>query len=265
MEMKSLNIKRGYHKVMNYANRNSANILTGFGILGVATTAILTAKETPKALQILEEREEYKREHYNEGLTLVEKVMVVTPVYFPAILMGAATMSCIYGANHINKKQQAVLTSAYSYLNSCYDDYRNKVKELYGDDADKKVKNEIAKDTYEKEHLEDENEHMNLYFDEYSNRYFNMNPDNLPAILYDINKSYNFTGEMSLNNVYEFLGLEPTAFGETVGWAAYKDWECNGFSWIDIHFDPMEFPDNLACGVLSFNIEPSTDFKEWTW
>ena len=36
---------------------NSASILTGLGVVGVIGTAVVTAKLTPKALDILEERE----------------------------------------------------------------------------------------------------------------------------------------------------------------------------------------------------------------
>lgn len=264
--MKSLDLKKTGYKVSKYISKNSSNILTGLGIAGVATTAILAAKETPKALHVLNEREEYKLENYNEPLTKLEKILVVTPVYFPAILMGATTMSCIYGANYYNKKQQAVITGAYSYLNSCYSDYRNKVNELYGEDADGKVKMEIAKDIYLKQQSqEEEDEKLQLYFDEFSGRYFRMDPNRLPHILYEINKMYNFTGELTLNNVYEYLELEPTDFGATVGWAATKDWECNGFSWIDITTEPMEFPDNLCCRYIKFNIDPSDDYDQWTW
>ena len=42
---------------------------------------------------------------------------------------------CIFGANVLNKKWQASIASAYALLDSLYKDYKNKVKELYGDDA----------------------------------------------------------------------------------------------------------------------------------
>lgn len=263
--MKHINLTKGFYKATKYINTNSANILTGLGIAGVATTAIMGIKSTPKALRILDEKEEYKLEVYNEPLTTFEKLLSVTPVYFPTILMGAATMSCIYGANHINKQQQAILTGAYSYLNTCYNDYKNKVKELYGEDADSKVKQEIAKDEYIKRYSDKSTPTKNLYYDEYSQRYFEMEPDKLTESLYEINKMYNLTGEMKLNDVYEYLDLEPTDYGETVGWAATKDWECNGFSWIDIHPEPIDMPDNLECYALKFNVGPSDDYIQWTW
>ena len=40
---------------------NSASILTGLGVVGVIGTAVVTAKLTPKALDILEEREKFDR------------------------------------------------------------------------------------------------------------------------------------------------------------------------------------------------------------
>lgn len=264
--MNNLQLKKGLGRLGKYVNRNSANILTGFGLAGVVTTAVMGIKATPKALRILDEKQEYKIENYNEPLTTFEKALVLTPVYLPTILMGAATMSCIYGANHINKKQQAILSGAYTYLNSCYNDYRNKVKELYGEDADDNVKNAIAQDKYmEKYYKDKERPDKKLCYDEYSGRYFYLNVNELPQTLYNLNKLYNFTGELTLNDVYEYFDLEKTDLGGVLGWAATKDWECAGFSWIDIQLKPIEMPDNLDCYGIEFNIEPSEDYVQWTW
>ena len=40
-------------KVKNFCVENSASILTGLGVVGVASTAILAAKATPKAIALL--------------------------------------------------------------------------------------------------------------------------------------------------------------------------------------------------------------------
>lgn len=257
-----MNLKYNYYKLTHLISNNSSNILTGVAMFGVVGTAVLTAKCTPKALKLIEEKETYKNDNYNENLTFFEKTIAATPAYFPAILMGATTISCIYGSNYINKKHQAALSGAYMYLNQCYNEYKSKVKEIYGVDADDNIKKSIMIDKYEEQSEEVLEE--DLYYDDISNRYFNLDKSKLQDILYNINKLYNFTGELTLNNVYEFLGLEPTEYGDIVGWSAIKDWEVNGFSWIDIMFNPLEFPDNFACGVLTFNIDPSSDFRDWT-
>ena len=93
--------------------RNASTILTSLGAAGVLATAIITAKETPKALSLLEEAKEKK----GEKLTKWEKVKIAGPTYIPAIATGAATVACIFGSNVISKRQQAPLRAP--SLQSC--------------------------------------------------------------------------------------------------------------------------------------------------
>ena len=86
------------NKVKNFCSNNSVNILTGLGVIGVASTAVLAAKATPKALYLLEQKEEFKQAEYGYSLTKTEKVLAVAPAYIPAVLTGLATVTCILGA-----------------------------------------------------------------------------------------------------------------------------------------------------------------------
>lgn len=146
-------------------NSSSAStILTCLGAVGVIGTAIFTAKAAPKASLLLQEAEKEK----GEKLTNIEKVKVAGPVYIPSIVIGASTIICILGSNILNKRYQASLASAYALLDSSYREYKNKVKELYGEDADERVIAEIAKDK-SKEIPEGEI----LFYDHNSLQYFN--------------------------------------------------------------------------------------------
>ena len=49
-------------KLAQLCKENGASILSGLGVVGVVGTAVLAAKATPKALDILEEKAEYKKE-----------------------------------------------------------------------------------------------------------------------------------------------------------------------------------------------------------
>ena len=60
----------------------------------------------------------------------------MAPAYIPAVLTGLATISCIVGMNRVSYTKQASLMSAYAYLNNSYEEYRRKVKEVFGEDAD---------------------------------------------------------------------------------------------------------------------------------
>lgn len=241
---------------------NSTNILTGLGVLGVVSTAVLAAKATPKALDILAEKEEYKQEEYGESLTLFEKAISVAPAYMPAVLMGTATVACILGANHINQVKQANLMAAYTCLDATYKDYRNKVKDILGEDGAKRIDKELEKERYICEKHGDPTI-KRLFYDEFSGRYFEKSIYEMLKATYDANRIYGMLGEMSLNQLYEFFDLAPTELGKQIGWNAAKDWECYNFAWLDISWEPIETPDGLEAFGVCFNIDPSKDFQEW--
>jgi hypothetical protein len=108
----------------------------------VVTTAVLAVKATPKALQVLEAAKDEK----GEDLTMLEKVNVAGPLYFPAALTGVATLACIFGSDALHRKQHQSLMSAYALLDSTYKGYKRKVKELYGEEADAKIQEELEKE-----------------------------------------------------------------------------------------------------------------------
>ena len=241
---------------------NSASILTGLGVVGVIGTAVVTAKLTPKALDILEEREKFKQDNYGHSLTRFEKVLAVTPTYMPAILIGLATCSCIIGSNRINQIRQASLMSAYTYLDSCYKEYQRKVKEVFGEDGEKKVMDELSKEVelYNKYGSLFEKK---LFYDEISKRYFEMSMYEIKDAEYKMNRMFNFLGCLKLNEVYEFFNLKPTDFGDKVGWSAFKDWECVGFSWIQMSFEEVITNDGIEALKINFDMEPSADYYRW--
>lgn len=150
--------------------RRSSVILTCLGAAGVIGTSVLTAKATPKAVALLQEAEVEK----GEALTTVEKVKVATPSYIPSIVMGAATIACIFGANTLSKRSQASLASAYALLERSYREYQNKVKELYGEEGECQVKREIMQDKYEEldEDEMPESDEVKLFFDFATMQYF---------------------------------------------------------------------------------------------
>lgn len=249
-------------KLKDLCVNNSASILTGLGVVGVIGTAVVTAKLTPKALDILEEREKFKQDNYGYSLTKFEKVLAVTPTYMPAILIGLATCSCIIGSNHINQIRQASLMSAYTYLDSCYKEYQRKVKEVFGEDGEKKVREELHKEIelYDKYGSLFEKK---LFYDEISKRYFEMSMYEIKDAEYKMNRMFNFLGALKLNEAYEFFNLRPTEYGETVGWSALRDWEVIGYSWIEVTFDEITTHDGLQAFAIRFNMQPTKDYLQW--
>lgn len=125
-----------------FFKKNGATILTCVGVVGVAATAVASAKATTKASYILEAAKLEK----GEDLTTVEKIKIAGPSYIPAVLLGASTITCVLGANIINKRTQASLVSAYGVLNHSYKEYVDKVNELYGNEVTQKIEEKLTKD-----------------------------------------------------------------------------------------------------------------------
>lgn len=252
--MSSVYLHNKLCKTQTILKRNAPTILSCLGALGVVGTAISAVKATPKAIEVLNQQD--------EELTTFEKIIVLTPVYFPTILMGTATIGCILGANVINKKNQAMLVSAYSYLDSSFKEYKDKVKDIFGEEGETRVREEIAKDKYIDQNIP-ESKDTKLFFDEFSGRYFESTLYDLQNAVYNINRLYALHGSVSINELYKRLNLPPTDFGEVLGWSAYKDWENLGYAWIDIKWELMTMPDDLECYAISFDITPTEDFAEW--
>lgn len=141
-----------------FLKRHSSTILTTIGAIGVVATAVIAVKDTPKALRILDEAKQEK----GEELTVKEKIVTAGPVYIPAMAVGISTIACIFGANTLNKRNQAALMSAYALLDQSYKDYKRKVSDIYGEDADKKIIEEVAKEELEPRDSIDDTDDSNV-------------------------------------------------------------------------------------------------------
>jgi hypothetical protein len=241
-----------------FVKRNSSTILTCLGGVGVVATSVMAVKATPKALTLLEEA----REEKGEDLTKVEKVMVAGPAYIPAVVTGVATVACIFGANILSKRQQAALTSAYALLDSSFKDYKKKVEELYGEDAHVNVVGEIAKDKYADDDilLEDEKE---LFYDEFSGRYFQSTKDKVRYAIYEINRDIHMRGWATLNEFYEYLDIPNVDGGECLGWSEGGNFERYWQSWVDFNYHPVTMDDGLEVTIISMFSEPYVDWEEY--
>lgn len=244
-----------YRSVM-FCKRNATNILTGLGGIGVVATSVMAVKVTPKALTLLEEAEAKK----GEKLTKIETVQVAGTVYIPPILIGASTIACIFGANILNKRQQAALMSAYILLDNSFKEYKNKVNELYGEDADQQVRNEIAKDIDEDISVNDDKQ---LFYDEYSHRYFESTMEDVLRAEYTLNKMLALNFGVYLNEFYELLGIETTDYGDYLGWSSGELMDSYWYCWIDFEHTKVETEDGIECYVLSMNTEPSFGFEDY--
>ena len=241
-----------------FLNRNGSTILTGIGGVGVVATSIMAVKATPKALKLLEAAKEEK----GEELTKLEIVRTAGPVYIPAIATCAATLACIFSAQVLNKRQQTAITGAYALLDNSYKNYKKKVAELYGEEGDKKVKEEIAKDDYEESDIQvaDDKE---LFYDFFSGRYFESTSRAVREAEYMLNRTLSIDSYVSLNDFYDLLKIPHIDGGDELGWSAAQNFECYWQSWVDFAHEKVVMDDGLECQIIHIQSEPVLGFDEY--
>lgn len=251
----------------NFIKRNGATILTCIGGVGLVATAVTAVKATPKALIKLDEAEKEK----GEPLTKLEIVKTVGPVYIPAVAIGIGTLVCMFGANVMNKKQQASLVSAYAVIDSSYKEYQKKLKELYGEETHQEIIDAIAAEkaknvgirtdgfvSQNKLYIDDQCGETRLFYIEYGERFFEATLEQVISAEYHLNRNYSMRGYSVLNELYDFLGLEPTDYGSEVGWCSYDEFTF----WIDFNHRQTEI-NGQKCIVIDIPYGPDMEWKDY--
>lgn len=243
---------KGIQTVERYLKRNSSTILTFIGAAGVVGTAILAVKATPKALRLIDEVKEEK----GEELTKLEIVNVAGPAYIPSVAVGLATIGCIFGANVLNHKQQATLISAYGLLDRTYKEYRAKVSEVFGEDADSQVQEAIARDKYEGEDVSLADSNKRLFYEERYGKYFERSMEEVLDAEMRVNQCFVENGVVSLSEFYEFLGLDEVYGADLIGWESDSMIEFYGHGWIKFEHQLVKMDDGLECYIIDTQVKP---------
>lgn len=237
-----------------FIKRNSSTILTCIGAVGVAATAIVSARDTIKAVEILK-----KKEDTDGKISKKEAIKLTAPAYIPTVLVGLSTMVCIFGANALNKRTQASLVSAYALLDQSYKDYREKVKEICGEETDKEVKESLAKLYYNdsKETIKDEGKQ--LFFDFHGLQFFNATMEDVMRAEQAVNQLLQKNDRVGLNSFYEMIGIECVDVDYEVGWSHNTVREY-GYDHIVFEHERVKNDDGSEFIAITMVTEPLTEY-----
>lgn len=238
-------------KIRLYLQRNSPTIVSCIGAVGVVATTIAAVKATPKALSLIENEKAYINKQLEEGgwqtrvdkLTTAETIKATWKCYIPTAIIGLSTITCIFGANTLNKRQQAAITSAYMLLDNTYKQYKEKVSKLLGDNADTMVKKSIIEDQYSE---------ITLFYEYHYGEFFERRKADVLNAEYQLNLKFASQGYACLNDFFELLGLPITQEGEVIGWSSQE-----GYSAIDFEHQLLELDDGMECTIINLPISPS--------
>ena len=124
---------------MNETKKAMPIILSIIASAGTVGLAFLVAKETPKVKEKLDANKEANN---------LEKAKIIGKGYWPAILVGAATISSITASTIISKKAEASLIATSAVLSQGWNRYKYKIKELLGEKGEKKITDLISNDEF---------------------------------------------------------------------------------------------------------------------
>lgn len=236
--------------------QSSPTILTVLGIAGVVGTTVMAVRATPKAMKLIKAK---KDELETDKLTPQELVETTWKCYIPSVLIGVGTVTCIIGIGVMDRRNQAALASAYAMVNESYKQYRQAAKKVYGADADDKICAEMAKDAMIADNgwgyqtynmgMDTESERI-LCYDMFSKRYFNTTMAAVINAQYHINRNLQLRGYCTLNEYYEFLGINGVDLGNEMGWNLQDIYE-GGEMWLDFDNRKTDLEDGLECVIIS--------------
>ena len=221
---------KGLQKIGNVLTKNSPNILTGVGVVGLLTTVFTAIKDTPKALLLIKEEQDRREDEcmISQGvdpdfLTKKDTFLLTWKCYVPTVIMGGITIACIISANSINLKRNAALAGLYSLSEIALKEYKEKVVETIGERGHRKIKDDLAKERITKNPVNDNDVVMTgkgetLCFETTSSRYFKSDIEQIRSVFNNTNRDLMNETFISLNQFYSDLGLEGTTMGEEVGW-----------------------------------------------
>lgn len=243
-------------------SKRSPEILMGMGIAGLLTTTVLAVKGTPKALQLIEAK---KEELEVESLTPVETVKTAWKCYVPAAVTGAASIACLIGSNSVSARRHAALATAYKLSETAFTEYREKVVETIGEKKEKTVRDKVSKEQIEKNPVSNTEviitgKGQTLFYDPHSGRYFYSSIDKVQRAANKLNHEINtdpFDAGRTLNDLYDEIGLAPTATGDNLGWNT-------NIGLIDIYLSAQMIEEGEhegePCAVINYTKPPRYEF-----
>jgi hypothetical protein len=240
-----MGIAKIIHSVGKVVNDYSPQILTGLGVAGVVSTAVLAVKATPEAMRRLDV--------LDQDANKVEQFKATWTVYIPAASVGSLTIACIIFGNTISSKRNAALMSLWTLTETNFREYQDKTQLLVGKKKEEEIRAEVAKDKLakidNKEVIIIGNGDV-LFMDNLSGRTFMSTMETVRSAQNDINeKVLNSTeGSASLNEFWDLIGLPRTNYGEEVGWSTDNT--------LDLRYGTTLSQDNRPCITIDFRKVP---------
>ena len=258
-------------KAYLYLRENAPTIGLVVGTIGIVAGTIMACKATTKLDDVTEdakkklkdihdcpETEEYTEEEKKHDIIRVygRFGVDILKLYGPAVVVEASSIALVWAGHMTLKQRNAELAIAYTTLLNSFNEYRNAIKEKYGEDADREAR--LASASSEDGVLDVSGDDFMYVFDS-SN--VNWNKDSEANLIFlrsqqsYANNILQLNKYVTLNWVLDRLGLPETDIGLRYGWVYDKD--SHGDNFIDFRFKELKdiYGLNESTLVLDFNVD----------
>ena len=273
-------------------NKHSPTILFGVGVVGVVATAVAASSATLKLEPVLEKAATdlnrakqakeldvptYSDEDYTRDVALVytKTAIGIVKLYAPALGLGVITICALTSSHKMLTRRNAALTAAYAALDRGFREYRARVEDEFGSEAERSFRygsraEFVTEEDKDKPPTERAVKHIHSgntpsiyarFFDEYSRRWSKTPEYNLVFLRCQQNYANDLLqsrGHVFLNEVYDSLGIERSKAGAVVGWVINKE----GDNFVDFgifdgnNFKARDFVNgNEPSILLDFNVD----------
>lgn len=229
-------------KGLRFLKKHGATILTVLGGAGVVGTGIASTVDHNRYWKLKD----------SDGFDFKKAFKA----YIPTMLIGGATIGCIFGSNGLNKQEIAGLAATCVMLNRRYSSYRNAVIERHGEEEDKKIQAELVK-TCANYHCvcPDTPDEKFWWRDPYTEKKFQRYERDIIDAELHLNRNFILRGYCSVNEFREFLGLDPVPKGEDFGWTMDE-----GYCFIDFEH---KMNDDGLCEIMALFYPTANYTKYW--
>lgn len=235
------------------SQKHSPAILFGAGVVGVVATTVLACRATLKLDDVLEEHEKdqkiandllegnsrYNQKDHDHDTRVLRVRMVgsVCKLYAPPVAIGIVSIAALTGGHVILSRRNVALTAAHAAVLEGFNKYRKRVVDELGEDKDREFRfgvaeREIVEETKQGpkvsvvKHAKETSDYARLFSRETSNAW-----DARPEVNFFFlqsqeryaNLRLKARGHLTLNEVYDALGLDQTPAGLVVGWVMGKE------------------------------------------
>lgn len=231
-----MNVTNVLKPASQFLNTNAPAILTAFGAVGVVGTAVMTARATFEAADILRDArldaaadltEESGRpltqaDYESLKIEKFEAFKLVWLNYLPAATTGALSISAIVMSHRISSKRAAMLAAAYALNEGKLEEYQEKVKEKLGVKKEQEVRDEIAQDRVSQLSADGFAFANPLtgkvwIMEAYTGRPFLSTIEEVKHAVNEINHNINKEGSARLSDFYDLIGLPHVSTSDYFG------------------------------------------------